>query len=234
MENDIENILDECIRRMEAGEDPKDFLFEYPEQAAEISPLLDIARDMYMLSPSQEMHTASITGQQRMLKKLDEIQTHQAENTKNTLWVNWMGISTSISQFITSIIPKENMMYRKSLIAVVLVLAFLLSGTTITAFAAQESLPGDALYGVKVKLEDLQINTARDTANEVEKSIQYVDRRIQEIVELVNRSRQADVHIGVERFEYHLREALEAIDAIAKDDPDRAQELALIFIDLLE
>jgi hypothetical protein len=126
------------------------------------------------------------------------------------------------------------MMYRKSLIAVTLVFIFLLFGTTISAFAAQESLPGDVLYGVKVKLEALQVNATWDTDSEVEKSIQYADRRIQEIAELVNRSRQADIPIGVERFEYHLREAIIALDAIAKNDPDRAQELALVLANLLE
>jgi hypothetical protein len=79
---DFENTLDECIPRMEAGEDPNDFLFEYPEQAVEIAP---ITRDMFLLSPPQRMQDAALIGQQRMLKTLDEIQAQQVKNKKKDI-----------------------------------------------------------------------------------------------------------------------------------------------------
>ena len=93
-------------------------------------------------------------------------------------------------------------MFRKSFIAIALVLAILFAGTTVTAYAAQESLPGDALFSLKTTLEDIQISTAWDTADEAEKSIQYADRRVEEIGELVGLSRYDDIPIGVDRFDF--------------------------------
>jgi len=178
MKPDFEHILDECIRRIESGEDLNECLADYPEQATELEPLLNLAQNMYTLSTPNGSEAAALAGQQRMLNKFDGAHAHQVLSPKPTLWESGMIILAQISKTFTSIFSKENIMYRKSFIAVALALAFLFAGTTMTAYASQGSLPGDTLFTVNTTLEDFQINSAWNTADEAEKSIQYADCRI--------------------------------------------------------
>jgi len=229
MKPDFDTILDECIRRVEAGEDLAACLADYPEFSDELEPLLNLVQEMHALPAPQGSPTAALAGQERMLAKLDD-----AQESQTSLWESWIAMFALISQSLTNIFSKENFMYRKTFVAVALVLVILFAGTTLTAYAAQGSLPGDALYGVKTAIEDIQMNTAWDTADEAEKSIQYAERRIQEISELITRSRYEDIPVGVERFEHHLLEALSALSVVAQNDPEMAGQLALILIQLLD
>jgi len=231
MKPEFENILDECIRRIEAGEELSACLADYPGFAEELKPLLSIAQDMYALPTPQGSTLAASAGQERMLDKFD---TTYAEPTRTPLWQSWQLALTQLFLPITSIFYKENMMYRKSFITIALVLAILFAGTTMTAYASQGSLPGDALYGVKTSLEEIQVSTVWDSSGEAEKSIEFAERRVEEITELVSLSRYDDIPIGVARFEQHLQDALDALSVVAQNDPDLAQQLALILTHLLD
>jgi len=231
MKPNFDNILDECIRRIENGEVFSAVLADYPDHSAELEPLLNLAQAIYELPTPQGSTMAAAVGQAQML---DKFEATSAGPAKTSFWQSWPLLLTQFSQSITSIFSKETMMFRKSFIAIALVLAILFAGTTVTAYAAQESLPGDALFGLKTTLEDIQISTAWDTADEAEKSIQYADRRVEEITELVALSRHDDIPIGVDRFEHHLEEALSALQIVAQTDPELAQQLALILTQLLD
>jgi len=231
MKPEFDNILDECIRRIENGENLSAVLADYHDFSAELEPLLSLAEAMYELPAPQGSTTAAVAGQAKMLEKFE---TTKAGPAKATFWQSWPLLLTQFSQSINSIFSKETMMFRKSFIAIALVLAILFAGTTVTAYAAQESLPGDALFGIKTTLEDIQISTAWDTADEAEKSIQYADRRVDEIAALIALSRYDDIPIGVARFEQHLQEALDALSVVAQNDPELAQQLALLLTQLLD
>ena len=78
--------------------------------------------------------------------------------------------------------------YRKEKMVVLatflLVLAVLFSGTGMTAYAAQGSLPGETLYPVKTFVEDVRLNLTTDPDARYELLDQYVNRRFAELDEL--------------------------------------------------
>jgi len=68
--------------------------------------------------------------------------------------------------------------------SIILALAVILGGGGITAYAAQESLPNDALYPVKLFLEDTTYSLASDLETRVGLLTTFANNRIDEIVTL--------------------------------------------------
>lgn len=80
---------------------------------------------------------------------------------------------------------KERLTMLKPIIAVILVITILFGGTAGTVYAAQGSLPGQALYQVKTWSEDaLQAVTLSPQA-QLEQNLNFADRRILEIADLL-------------------------------------------------
>ena len=69
-----------------------------------------------------------------------------------------------------------------SLARIMIVLALLVGGGgTSAAFAAQSSQPGDALYPVKLSLEDMRLGLTHDPQAEITLLGELVGRRLQEM-----------------------------------------------------
>jgi hypothetical protein len=76
-------------------------------------------------------------------------------------------------------------LYRKEKLAMVatfiVVLALLFGGTGMTAYAAQGSLPGEALYPVKTLMEDVRLDLTKDPAKQFELLDEYLTIRFTEL-----------------------------------------------------
>jgi len=68
---------------------------------------------------------------------------------------------------------------------ILIVLAIAFGGTTATAFAAQDSLPSEALYPVKTFVEDIRLALTSDPEAEVDLLLQFSDERMEEIAALI-------------------------------------------------
>ena len=222
MKHDFDSILDLCIERIAAGESLEACLADYPEHANELEALLKITQSLYTLPLLNGAESAAQAGLQAMVEKIDEapLVLPFFSRTKTRFIHFFEGISKTI------FFLKENLMFRKPLFATLFVLIALFAGTTMTAAAAQDALPGDALYAVKTSVEDLRLGMSWDTATEAEQSLLLADQRLQEINELLAQNRFEDVAVGVERFQHHLSDALDALETLQKSDPAAAQQLA--------
>ncbi|MBC8335431.1 MAG: hypothetical protein ISR59_08165 [Anaerolineales bacterium] len=222
MKHDFDSILDLCIERMAAGESLDACLADYPEHANELEALLKITQSLYTLPPLNSAESAAQAGLQAMVDKVDEapLVLPFFLRTKTRFTSFFEGISKTI------FFSKENLMLRRPLFATFLVLIALFAGTTMTAAAAQDALPGDALYAVKTSVEDLRLSMSWDTAAEAEQSLLLANQRLEEINELLAQNRYEEVAVGVERFQHHLSDALDALETLQKSDPAAAQQLA--------
>ena len=222
MKHDFENILDLCIERIAAGESLDACLTDYPEYATELEALLTITQGLYSLPPLAGVQSATQAGLQAMVEKIDEapLVLPFFSRTKSRFTHLLEGISKTI------FFPKENPMFRKPIFATIFVLIALFAGTTMTAAAAQDALPGDALYAVKTSVEDLRLGMSWDTAAEAEQSLLLADQRLLEINQLLSQDRFSDVEIGVDRFQHHIGDVLDALETLQKSDPATAQQLA--------
>ncbi len=67
---------------------------------------------------------------------------------------------------------------------IMIILGLLLGGTTATAYAAQDALPTDTLYPVKVLTENIQADLTSNPDLKLELALQFAETRIDEITQL--------------------------------------------------
>jgi len=101
--------------------------------------------------------------------------------------------------------------------SIALVFVILLGGTSATVYAAQSSMPDQALYGVKLLSEDLRLGLMSSPQAELALTFDLVDRRIEEIMVLAEAGNDVPDSV-VNRLEEHLDQALYVVVAIEDDE----------------
>ena len=76
---------------------------------------------------------------------------------------------------------KERFSMFTTLVSIFAVLAMTLGGAGATVYAAQGSLPGEALYQVKIQSEDIRLTWEEGETEQIELALQFANSRIQEI-----------------------------------------------------
>ena len=113
-----------------------------------------------------------------------------------------------------------------SLAIIVLAVALLFGGASITAAAAQGAIPGDALYPVKTTIEDTRLSLARDAGDRAQMRMGFAERRLEEITALVQAGRYSEVGLTAQEFEAEINSAIAELAAISAGDPVRAASIA--------
>ena len=120
-------------------------------------------------------------------------------------------------------------------IVLLVVVVMLFGGASATAYASQSALPGDALYPIKTSLEQTQAALARDAYSQAQIYMQFAQRRLDEINELVQEGRYSDVEIASSEFEYHIQQAIDALQTVMEGDAERgavlSQEISQALLD---
>lgn len=86
-----------------------------------------------------------------------------------------------------------------------------------TAYAAQQDLPGDALYALKLFTEEARLWLAADE-QDIYLYQEFADRRVKEVGALANRGRYADMATALRRYQSHIKQATQAIQRRAQQD----------------
>ncbi len=119
------------------------------------------------------------------------------------------------------------------LIAVCLAM-FTLGGLGATAYAAQDALPGDALYAVKTGIEQSRIALTSGAINQARLNIQFADRRLDEMLKLAEQERYEDLGTAVAEFRAYTGNAIDALGAIAiATGPVQAREMSTLVAGVL-
>ena len=71
-----------------------------------------------------------------------------------------------------------------TVVSLLLALGLLLGGTTATVYAAQDDLPNQMLYPVKLITENIQTDFAATSADKFELALQFAETRIDEILQM--------------------------------------------------
>lgn len=107
------------------------------------------------------------------------------------------------------------------IVSLLLVLASV-AGFTGTLYAAQDDLPGQALYPLKTWSEDVQVALTADPARQVERLMDMAQRRVEETVALAQAG-QVPPETVLQRMEQHLYQAMER--AAAQGDEQMVRTL---------
>jgi hypothetical protein len=95
------------------------------------------------------------------------------------------------------------------IVAVALALSVLAGGTV---YAAQATLPGDALYPVKLGTEQMAMMLPGDSMARAERGLAFANRRVEELEDLAEEGRTQYLERARERYEHALNQTLTRIE----------------------
>jgi hypothetical protein len=146
MKQGVDAALDECLAWLRAGVELEACLARVPEHAGELRPLLELAVELRQVTPPAPSPEARIAGEQRMLAALARrpARTRRAGRWERALHA------------LKRALPAGGLRPAWQA-AVLLVVALLVLGSGVTVAASAGSLPGDALYPVKMAGHRVQL-----------------------------------------------------------------------------
>ena len=165
--------------------------------------------------PIKDPDLQSLLGTMDILKPLEDVpapdlvRTQQVRQTflkraKETLPVSQPGLKRHKGW--KNIFKKERSpMFTFARILILLAVAF--GGTTASAFAAQDSLPSEALYPIKTLMEEVRLALTSDPEAEVNLLLQLSDERMEEIAAMIEQGLPGSDAVAL-KLQEHLREAL--------------------------
>jgi hypothetical protein len=152
-----ENILQRCLERIAAGESIAACLRDHPEHADELAPLLEAVAELRGWAPPTLSPAARSAGRARAHTALDALR----ERRSRRWWRFWNG-------------------GMRLALGAALTLLLLLGTLGISVAAAQSSLPGQPLYGLKRQSEELRLQLAPSAEQQAELRLQFAGRRLEE------------------------------------------------------
>jgi hypothetical protein len=166
MDAQLEVKLIECLDALAQGEAVERILARYPEDAAQLRPLLSTAAGLpaLRLEPSEAAKTKS---RQRFMAQADLLRRTAPRKSM-----------TFLPRFLTGF-------------AAVAVVAIVL-GTGAVA-ASGSALPGDPLYGLKLTVEGVRLQSAGSPAQRADLQQEFAQRRIDEAHQLITAGREGEV-----------------------------------------
>jgi len=175
---EFNNILNECLERLLVkGESLEQCLERYPEQAAELKPLLETAlaaREASAIQPRPDFRARARYQFHSALKET-------AAGKSRTSW-GWF--------------PRW-----ATVLAIVLVLVLAGGGTV---FAADSSMPDSPLYSVKLATEQVRLTLTPSQMDKARLCAQLADRRVTEIAYMAGKGDAEQVELITRRLDRHL------------------------------
>lgn len=175
---EFNNILNDCLERLLVkGETIEQCLQSYPEHAAEIEPLLQMAmatKKAVAIQPNPEFKARA---RYQFQSALQEVKPKRA-----LPFFGWQ--------------PQWA-------VAVAVVLAVLLAGGG-TVTAAGYSMPDSPLYPVKLATEQVQLTLTPSDIGKAELHAKLADRRVAEIVYITNKGKPKQIEQIAQRLNKHL------------------------------
>ena len=190
----IHEMLNSCLQILESSneESLESVLQRFPEYAEQLKPMLETA--IWLREHRSEFNPRPgyiHASRQRVMARIER----NAEPSRNK-------------------VPGFNFFQLHRVLVTLLVLVLLVFGSYGVAQASQPALPGDVLYPVKISLEEAQLALSPVEAK-AELSVQFVERRYDELQALVMAGRQEDIPFAVARIKQQIDDALARIDRLA-------------------
>ncbi len=105
-------------------------------------------------------------------------------------------------------------------IAAIVAIVVALSVTGGTVYAAQGSLPGEALYPVKLGVERATMMLTGNDLARAERALDFASKRVREILTLTEREQIGDLGAAAERYCYALNISLAAMERVRNGGAD--------------
>ncbi len=175
----------------------------------------------------RDPHKADLVRKQYLaqVKALRQAQTKQAVSvTPFQSLIKWM---QSIN--FCPLIRKERFSMLATLTTMIVAISLIFGGAGATVYAAQDSLPTEALYSVKTLIEDVQLNLVNDPQDRIELLLQFTNRRVAEIKAMSSAGLPVTAQVA-ERLQIEMDDLFATLSDL--DDPELVNLLAWVRIHL--
>jgi hypothetical protein len=119
-------------------------------------------------------HRSAKRGREKFLAQAQTLKL-TVSNSSDQRHYGWID---SIQHLIRS---KEYSPMYVTITSIILAITFLLGGTGLTVYAAQDSLPNEALYGAKLLSEDFMMSLTGGEEKAMQMELEFAERRVNEI-----------------------------------------------------
>jgi len=195
----FEDVLTQCVEDIKAGRASiEDCLARYPSLRERLEPLLKIALAIGEPPDVKPSPDFKLKARVRLMEQIHE-------KGAVARWP-WSRHSDPLR------VMPETRRFSMARIAIVMVLTVsALAGGTV--YAAQDSLPGDFLYPVKLVYEQVRMMLRGDDVGRAERVLSFADRRVMEMEVLAEESRLQDLDVAVEKYGDALNMTLARIES---------------------
>ncbi len=178
MSKEFDNILDKCLERLLVkGETIEQCLQSYPEQAAELKPLLQTTLLTKKLSTIQPRAEFKASARYQFRSALQQVASPKSHFVFGWL-PRWAAVAT-------------------------IALVFILAGSG-TIAAASNSMPDSLLYPVKLATEQVRITLTFSDIGKAELHAKLANSRVAEIIYMANKGDALQVGVLTQRLDERL------------------------------
>lgn len=180
--------LDDCLERLLQGEELESCLEDYPEEADELRLLLKTADRVKWYSETVKPCPEFVAQAQVELEKV-------YENKYYSWKARIAGILKPVGRFMAATATA------------VIILAFTFTaGLSLSVLASEDTMPGQALYPVKLATEQIRVTFTFSASEKVNLLAQFAEIRAEEIVYAAEKGDTAQMEATLGRLEAHLSE----------------------------
>ena len=196
MNGTVDDILNECIERLAAGETVEQCLASHPDYAVELEPLL-------RTSASTMNVAATITHREDAKQRSRYNFNAAVADRKREANRGWLGRTIRPSGWRAKLARTA---------AIALGIVVLGTGTAYGAtVASEDSVPGDPLYAVKTLKEDISLRMPKSDLALAKEHAHLATVRTDEVGSLIDRGRMEQANDHVVRVTYHLNSCAELV-----------------------
>ena len=217
-QDELSRILDSCLDQIASGSETVSSLLErYPKYKDQLKPALEAAEWLQSRKEVFDPRPGFVQVSQRRLVNRFKANGRQEELTNR-------GPFSWIPAFFQE---RRLVLQYSALVALTLVLLFV--GYQSTSFLVQRSIPGDPLYATKLAREEFQVSMAGSEEGQTRLRIEFAQRRVVEMQELVLAGRDHLVDQTFDNFKFQVANATTGIMEVAKTDEPNAAVLTSVF-----
>ena len=188
---ELGKILEHCLDLISSGSGTVDSVIEqYPQYSEVLRPPLEAAQWLQKRSEVFNPRPGFVQLSQRRLVNRFRDQSSAG------------GMTETFSRIPAFFLERRIAVQYSALLTLTAVLLFV--GYRSTDFLVQRSIPGDPLYEAKITQEELRVNFASNQEDETRLRIEFAQRRVIEMQELVLIGRTDLIDSTLQNFEYQL------------------------------
>ncbi|MFL7893448.1 MAG: DUF5667 domain-containing protein [Anaerolineales bacterium] len=215
-QDELSGILDSCLELIASGAATVDSVIDqYPQYSDQLRPPLEAA--IWLQSRKEVFNPRPGFVKLSHRRLVNRFKEQRSPASASETW----------SRLPAFFQERRIAVQYSALLTLTAVLLFV--GYRSTDFLVQRSIPGDPLYQAKITQEELRVKLAPNEEGQTRLRIEYAQRRVIEMQELVLVGRTDMVDDTLKNFEFQLDLAAEGILTVAKTDGFKAAQLSSLF-----